>query len=361
MMSALLYKEDWDAGRDALAGWWRREVNGGPAVGVIAPRAKPLPALPPVVPADARDLWLNPAVNIYRAEQHMRDHVFLGACFPYLTAGLGPGCLNTFLGSEPVFADDTVWYKPVFKDPATARLEFRGDNPWWRWTLDTTRRYLDAARGKCAVAIPDLIEGIDVLSELLGTEELLTYLVDCPDEIHRLLRQLDDLYYQAFDPLYELTRDDRGGNAFIAFHAWGPGRTLKSQCDFSAMISPGMFAEFVAPYLERQCARCDFSTYHLDGVNAIRHLDVLCQVKSLKAIQWTPGYPNPPSADRMWWDRVWRKVYASGKSAMVLGNPPEMVEPFLREFGAAGTMITTGTATEHEARELMDNCKKWGI
>jgi hypothetical protein len=46
---------------------------------------------------------------------------------------------------------------------------------------------------------------------------------------------------------------------------------------------------------------------------------------------------------------------------MVLENPPGMVEPFLREFGAAGTMITTRTATEHGARALMDNCRKWGI
>ncbi len=359
-MGALLYKQDWDAGRDALTGWWQHEVMGRPAVGVIAPREKPLPPLPPVTPADFRDQWLNPDVNIYRTEQAMRDKVFLGTCFPYLTAGLGPGCLNTFLGSEPVFTEHTVWYKPVFDQPAEAQLEFRNDNTWWQWTLDTTQRLLDHADGKCPVAVPDLIEGIDVLSELFGTQELLTYLIDCPDEIHRLLNQLDDLYYKAFDPLYELVKDERGGNAFIAFHAWGPGRTLKSQCDFSAMISPDMFAEFVAPYLERQCARCDFSTYHLDGPNAIRHLDVLCQIKSLTAIQWTPGYPNPPAADKMWWEPVWRKVYESGKSAMVLGNAPESVEPFLKEFGAAGTMITTDTETEREARNMMDDCLNWG-
>lgn len=360
-MGQLLYKEDWDAARDTLTGWWQGKVIGRPAVGVSAPRDRPLPAMTEAKPTDARDQWLNPAVGIYRAEQSMRDNVYLGACFPYLVAGLGPGSLNTFLGSEPTFMPDTVWYNPVFKDPAGAELTLRQDNPWWQWTLRTTRHYLDYARGRCVVAMPDLIEGLDILSELLGTEELLTYMVDCPEEVHRLLEQLDDLYYRAFDPLYEMLKDERGGNAFIAFYAWGPGRTIKSQCDFSAMISVDMFAQFVAPYLERQCARCDFSTYHLDGPNAIRHLEVLCQVKGLKAIQWTPGHPHPAPADPVWWDSIWRKVYASGKSAMVLGNPPDLVEPFLEEFGAAGTMITTGTPTESQARRLMDDSIRWGM
>ena len=360
-MSQFLYKEDWDACRDSLTGWWQRKVIGRPAVGVSAPREKLLSPLTPVEPKDARDQWLNPEIIKYRSEASMRDSVFLGACFPYMVAGLGPGSLNTFLGSEPKFMPDTIWYNPVFKDPATARMTFCEDNPWWQWTLKTTRQLQAYCRDKCPVAMPDLIEGIDILSELLGTQELLTYLVDCPQEIHRLLDQLDNLYYRAFDPLYDLLKDERGGNAFIAFYAWGPGRTLKSQCDFSAMISTDMFSEFVAPYLERQCARCDFSTYHLDGPNAIRHLDVLCQVKSLKAIQWTPGYPNPSPADRVWWDKIWKKVYAAGKSAMVLGNPPELVEPFLKEFGAAGTFITTGTGTERQARKLLDDCSRWGV
>ena len=42
--------------------------------------------------------------------------------------------------------------------------------------------------------------------------------------------------------LYDLLRDDRGGSHFWA---WAPGRMAKLQCDFSAMISPQMFRQFM--------------------------------------------------------------------------------------------------------------------
>ena len=290
----------------------------------------------------------------------MALNYFGGVTFPYMTANLGPGVLNLLLGCEAEFMPETVWYKPLTNNPRGLKLRINENNFYWKWVVETTKDLVKYASGKCAVCIPDLIEGLDILSEVLGTEELLTALIDYPEEIHRLLNELDSLYYKAFDPLYELVKDERGGNAFIAFYAWGPGKTLKSQCDFSAMISVEMFDEFVVPYLERQCAQCDFSVYHLDGPGAMRHLDSLCRVKSLKAIQWTPGYPNPDPADKKWWKSIWGKVYSAGKSAMVLGNRPELVEPFLKEFGQAGTMITTGLDTEKEARKFLDDCVKWG-
>ena len=123
-----------------------------------------------------------------------------------------------------------------------------------------------------------------------------------------------------------------------------------------------MFAEFVCPHMERQCARADFSLYHLDGPDCIRHLPlILEQVPSLNAIQWVPGAGNPhmASADPFWWDTIWRPVYASGKSAHVLGNSPEMCKAFAQEFGWQGTYLGTGAETEREARKLLDEAPGW--
>ncbi|MFH1023289.1 MAG: hypothetical protein V1809_07845 [Planctomycetota bacterium] len=358
----MLYKPDWPETREWLAGWWKRQVRGHWALGVTAPREKPLPApaVPPD-PADPRGFWMDDAWEFAGAERSMAATFYGGVAFPWVTAGLGPGALNLFLGSQPKFTRDTVWYNPIFTDPAAARLSFDPENSYWRWTLDATRRHLARARGKCLVAMPDIIEGVDILSELLGTEELLVHLLDCPGEIHRLLDDLDDLYFRAFEPLAELIRDGVGGNAYMAFNGWGPGRTLKTQCDFSAMISPGMFAEFVVPHLERQCARVDFSVYHLDGPNAVRHLPALLRVRNLTAIQWTPGAGQPAAADPAWWDSVWRPVYAAGKAAMVLSVPPEQAAPFVREFGQAGTLLLTRCESERAARRMLEDSAGWGV
>jgi hypothetical protein len=360
-MTRLAYmEEDWDEVRDLLTAWWRREKPHRPILSVTSRRDKPLPVpAPPPLTGDPRKDWLDTEAILARFEASCARNFYGGVAFPYITPSLGPGNLNIYLGSEPVFMPETIWYKPVFKDPATAHPRFDPANPYWQWTLKSLEAMQAAGRGKFLAGIPDLIEGIDVLSELLGTEELLTYLLDCPEEIHRLLNELDPIYWQAFDPLYERLKDERQGNAFIAFQIWGPGRTLKSQCDFSAMISPDMFAEFVCPYLERQCARADFSVFHVDGPKCIPHLEPLLKVKSLTAIQWTPGYPNPGPADPCWWKPVWEKVYAAGKSALVLGNKPSHVEPFIREFGWTGSFVGTGTKTEAEARKLLADSESW--
>jgi 5-methyltetrahydrofolate--homocysteine methyltransferase len=361
-MTRLAYfDEDWDEIRTLLTAWWRHEKPHRPILSITAPRETPIPcpAAPPHT-GNPRTDWLDVDANLRRYEAGLARTYQGGCSFPYITPNLGPGNLNLYLGSQPVFMPQTIWYKPVFDDPAKAVLRLDPENEYWQWTLKAISKMKEAGRGKFLVGIPDLIEGIDILSELLGTQELLTYLIDCPDEIHRLLNDLDPIYWQAFDPLYDRVKDERNGNAFIAFQVWGPGRTIKSQCDFSAMISPDMFAEFVCPYLERQCARADFSVFHVDGPKCIPHLEHLLKVKSLTAIQWTPGFPNPACADPVWWKPVWEKVYAAGKSALVLGNPAHMVEPFLKEFGLAGSFLSTSTQTEREARQLLKDAQHWG-
>lgn len=356
----LLYKEDWDQTREWLTGWWHREVRGHWALGVMAPRKTVLPYPVAPKPRDDREAWTNPEQILASTDKMNAETWRGGMAFPYITASLGPGALGVFLGSEPVFAPDTVWYKPAFDDPADVDLKWDPDNPWWRWTLENTRLLQQRCAGRELVAIPDLIEGLDVLAQLFDSQKLLMYLVDCPQDIHRLLDQVTEIYFKAFDALVDVVRDDRGGNVFTAFNCWGPGRTLKTQCDISAMLSPDMFAEFVCPYMERQCARVDYSVYHLDGPSCRQHLQHLVKVPSLKAIQWTSGTPNPPASNRCWWDSIWEPVYASGKSAMIHGAPMAEIEPFVRHFGAAGTFIATYVESEEVGHRLLNESARWG-
>jgi len=360
----LYYDDNWDEMRDVYTAWWRREKAARPALAVTAPREKPLSCPePPPPPATPREQWLDAAANLAQFEAHCARTFHGGMAFPYITPSLGPGSLNLFLGSEPGFMPQTVWYHHVFDDPAKVDLKLLVDNEYWRWTVETTKYYLQHAQGKFLVGLPDVIEGLDILAGLFGNAQLSMFLLDCPQEVHRLLDQLDDIYWEAFDPLYELVKDERNGNAFIAFQIWGPGRTLKTQCDFAALIGPDMFAEFVCPHMEKQCQRADFSLYHLDGPDCIRHLPLILElVPSLDAIQWVPGAGNPHiyTADPFWWDTIWRPIYASGKGAHALGNPPDMVEAFVKEFGWQGTYVGTGCDTEREARKLLDEAAGWG-
>jgi len=363
MTHLLYYDDNWDEMRDVYTAWWRREKSFRPALSVTAPREKPLPCPePPPIPTDPRRRWLDAVNNLAQFEAYCAKTYHGGMAFPYITPSLGPGSLNLFLGSTPGFMPDTVWYHRVFDDPAKVDLKLLADNEYWRWTVKTTKYYLRNAQGKFLVGVPDIIEGLDILAGLFGNAQLSMFLLDCPEEIHRLLDQLDNLYWEAFNPLYELVKDERNGNAFIAFQIWGPGKTLKTQCDFAALIGPDMFAEFVCPHMEKQCQRADFSLYHLDGPDCIRHLPLILElVPSLDAIQWVPGAGNPHicPADPFWWDTIWRPVCAAGKGAHVLGNPPDMVKDFVKEFGWQGAYVGCGCDTEREARLLLDEALAW--
>lgn len=305
-----------------------------------------------------RDEWLNASFRIARFKQSAVNTYYGGDDFPYLETHLGPGTLATFLGARPDFQENTVWYYPMYADITKAAEPcYNPDNPYWSFVQQLAREGVAQLRGRALVGIPDLIEGLDTLASLRGTQELLIDLIDHPSDVHRLLSAITDVYFDYYDRLHEIIRDDDGGSCFAAFRIWGPGKVAKVQCDFSAMISPEMFAEYVVPYLRRQCARLDYSMFHLDGPSCICHLDLLLDIPELDAIQWTPGAGQPGTGDRCWYP-LYERVLSRGKALEVAGCHPDLVKPLIREFGPDGLMITTRVDSIEAAERLVEECRR---
>jgi hypothetical protein len=210
------------------------------------------------------------------------------------------------------------------------------------------------------MTVPDLVEGLDILASLRGSQELLTDLYDRPEWVHRWLDRIGELYFEYFDRIYDLVKDPAGGNAFTAFQVWAPGRMAKVQCDFCYMIGPDMFAEFVAPQLARQCQRLDYAVYHLDGQSCIPHVQHLVKIDRLNAIQWTPGAGQPGLGESCWYD-LYHQVRAGGKSLLLLGVAMDKIHDLLREFGPDGLFIMPDRECESEAaaRDLIKRVEDW--
>lgn len=47
-----------------------------------------------------------------------------------------------------------------------------------------------------------------------------------------------------------------------------------------------MFKRHAMPLVEQQAAFYDYALWHLDGTQEIRHLDAICSVPEIRAIQW---------------------------------------------------------------------------
>ncbi len=355
-----MIKPDWDQTKKRFTAWWHGGAEDRVLLQVYTPKTDVRNA--PPRPPEARTLeewWLDVDRRIDRFEYQMAHTHYAGDAFPYLDTHIGPGTMSLYLGAKAVLMPETVWYDPCITDIAKAEVpSYDANNRYWLLSQEFARKGVERLKGRALVSFPDLIEGLDTISSLVGNDELLFYLIDAPEHIHRFQEKLTDTYFEYYDRLYEIIKDEDGGTCFSAFQTWGPGRVAKVQCDFSAMISAKMYEEFVVPYLARQCARLDYSVFHLDGHCCLQHLDLLLSIKDLNAIQWTPGAGKPVPCDPCY-TPLYKKIRAAGKSCMIRGGTPDQARMLVEELGPEGLDIVVGVGSQEEADEVVRASFSW--
>ena len=194
------------------------------------------------------------------------------------------------------------------------------------------------AQGRYFVGCPDLIEGLDTLAGLRGTQPVLLDTVDRPEILEEQLQAINDIWFEVFDRIYQEINED-GEMAFCYFSLWatGPGgQAAERHLDHD--VARHSFRRFVQPYIRQQCQWLDYSLYHLDGVGAIRHLDALLEIEELDAIQWTPGAGQPQGGDPCWYD-LYKRIRAGGKSVMPSWVEVDELQPLLDAVGPEGVHV----------------------
>jgi 5-methyltetrahydrofolate--homocysteine methyltransferase len=343
-----------DEVRDRLTVWWAGGDIGRPAMLLTAPRVAPIadvPALPEPEGWTTRYSTKSFAYRVHLTARACLHTHYMGEAVPNVAPDLGPNCLALYLGCVGVEGQGTVWFEPFITDPGSARFEFDEHNFYWDFTLRLAQAQLQVARAKFLVSFPDLIEGLDTLAAMRGTQALLVDLIERPEWVRDALDQITARYFEAYDVLYDLIADERGGSHFWA---WAPGRMSKFQCDFSAMISPQMFGEFMVPVLRDMTERVDYCMYHWDGPAAIAHHDHLLSLPELTMIQWTPGAGTVPVTDERWWS-LYHKTIEAGKKLMIGVQDVESLRALRREFGPKlkQFLISMRAQTLEQAQEIL--------
>jgi len=288
----------------------------------------------------------------------MSQKAFFGDTLPMASPGLGPGSLAACLGSEIEFAPDTVWFHPSIDDPDSVdRLRYDPEQKWWKIHEVIAREMVAVAGGDYFVGNYDLVENLDVLASLRGTQNVLFDLVERPDWVKARLADINQVYREVYQRIYDIIKLPDGSSGFGAFSIWGDGKAATVQCDISAMLSPQMFDEFVLPGLREQCAWLDHALYHLDGTQALVHLDSLLSIPDLHAIEWTPQLGiegGGKGANPRWFD-LYRKILNAGKSVWVMGLEAQDVVPLLDAIGPHGVYIELwNVSTEREFDDLQN-------
>jgi 5-methyltetrahydrofolate--homocysteine methyltransferase len=297
------------------------------------------------------------AFDLY--ESYMRETFYGGQAFPNLFINLGPGIPAAYLGREPHITENTVWFEGQEAMPWDEILSKRLDpqDKWWRITRDLTARAAERGRGKFFSSVTDLNGVLNNLGSLRGTQQLLVDCIDTPELVKKATTLLTDIWLACFDELMAISRRYQEGSSNW-MNIWFPGIGSDVQCDFSAMISPAMFEEFVMPDLVRQVEHMDQSIFHWDGPGQIPHLDHLLSIKKLSGLQWVPGAGNPDTGSPKWFP-LYERILRAGKLLVLQGMDPAGVEGVLRQFGRRGLLITVRCASEDEARELLAAAPKW--
>lgn len=354
------WKEDWEGARQNWRDWWNRK---GLVLWATAPRNQPWDpsTVQPIAPEELEARWLDPEYRIRGGEYNLSRTYFGGDSFPYAYTCVGPGDLAPMLGSGWHFAPDTVWFSPCITDPDRhPPLLLDRQSKAYRAHLALIEKAVEAGQGRYLASIPDLVENVDILASLRDAETLMMEFIERPEWIHAKLEEINQAWFEVFDDFYAKAKDNDGGSVFGAFAIWGPGKTAKLQCDASAMFSPDMFREFVVPSMTEQCEWLDNALYHLDGEQAMCHLDALLEIEPLDAIEWTPvGLSRGETGGAPRWYDLYRRILKGGKSVQAIHVKYDEVIPLLDAVGGKGMMIMTSAENEDKCRELEEKVKPY--
>ena len=380
------YKLNWEETKEKFTNYWQHKNTGRPLMCVIArrPEVEQFSDGTPVeggyldqicqgkyynMPKelywkDMEDKYQNAERIVARYRYFCDTHAFLGESFPNLNIDFGPGSTAAYLGSDIGFKEDTVWFKKCLDSwDSVPKLTFDPENKWFKKHLQLAKDCRALAKDDFYVDMPDLMENIDVLASLRGAQDTLFDLLDEPEKVGQRIQEVTDVYYDYYDRFYDVIKDKDGGNAYTVFQIWGPGRTVKLQCDFSAMMAPEDFRKYIQPSLRTQSENVDHVLYHLDGPAAIKHMDALMEIEGIDALQWTSGDAGPDGTLPDW-DVIYDKAIAAGKSIWVKVYSGELedwirnVDRIVKKYGSHSLFLLFPEMSMEQAVYLLDYADK---
>jgi len=353
----MLYKPDWQETKKRFEAFWQGEIldHCMMAVSVMTDPDKAMVTDPRVWYAPARteqevqEYWLSPDVVLKNNLQKFENTLFLGDAVPQVFFNLGTAAHAGFFQGACYQYTNSAWFFPTLA--AGQYPAFDPDSDIYKAMRAIGERLTKEGTGKFLVSMPDNTGIIDCLAHLRGTESLLMDFIENRDWVKDCCKVIQNVWDKTTADIYDILAPCNDGGSGIGWlNIWAPGKISQLQCDFSVMISTKDFKEMAVPELEACMEWMDYSLYHLDGVEQVRHLDALLELEKLDAIQWTcvDGQP-PPTA----YVDVLRRIQAAGKRLVIVHPELSIIETLSRELSSKGLLLVTRTTDRLAAENLL--------
>ncbi len=343
--------------QERVEAWWRRENRDRPAVQLTAPKDGAAPYDGPAG-ENLHDYWTNPEIVIPR-ELHRLEHTFYaGEAFPVLfpVSGRIVSILTRLLGAPNRYVNtETTWSEPIIHDWASRpSFVFDRKNRWWLICRDLLQRgrealeeHVERTGRRYYLGNPDLNGPTEILAGLRGREAFAMDFYDNPEVIAPALQEINRAWYDAWQACTDITHTL--GGYFFWMRIWSEVPAVDLQSDVSGLISTEMFGKYLLSFIAEQTHWVERTIYHLDGPDAIRHLDSILELSELDAVQWVPGAGAAPATE---WIPLLRRIQEAGKSVYTYCAPEE-VPAIAEALRPEGLMLVAECENEAQARSIL--------
>lgn len=353
----LTFKPDLDETMQRMEAFWQHDVLDRPVtlITLEKPAAKQVP-VPESQHTTTAERWLDVAYQSRLADATLSNRIFLGDSLPITYPNLGPEVLAAFYGCPLIFGDyGTSWTEPILKDWAQVdEIILDWENPYLLNLVELTEAMLALGKDNYIVGMPDWHPGGDLLAALRNPQDLAIDLIDHPQEVKALLNRLQPDYYKVYDFWYEKLNNGQPITSWLSLASYS--KYYIPSNDFSAMVSNKMYREFFLDGIAAECRFLDRSIYHLDGPNALRHLDSILSIPELRAVQWvrgagSEGFPK--------WVPVYQNIQAAGKSIIVYCDVADL-ELLMETLSPRGLAIEiSDVATVEMGEKILSRLETW--
>ena len=333
--------------------WWNREDFGRCAISIRAWKGGG--SEKPELPARVGDRWLDFDYLKAAAEYRLSNTEHIAEALPIWDGGYpGHDGMCAFLGCDIEFGPETAWVSPIIEegelnehDPNGLMYDFT--NKWWLHSLKYHAFENECAAGKSIPAVAAMGATGDTLAALRTSNKLLYDVLDQPEAVKLFEARLMTLFIELYERYFQTHLPLSFGGSVNWMGLWAPGRFYIPQNDFSYMISPAMFKDLFLEPLIRQIEYLDYSIFHVDGIGVFNHVDMLCSIDKLNALQILPGAGKPSP---LYYMNILKKVQSRGKN-LHISIPPEEVVPALDNLSSKGLYIDTYCKTPEEGHRLL--------
>ncbi|NMA64879.1 MAG: hypothetical protein GX957_01390 [Clostridiaceae bacterium] len=346
-MAGSIFIKNWETTKKRWSAWWECDLYDRPVMKVTAPVAN---KKEDIVFDDPADRWFKIENLVKENVRKMENTIYGGEAVPYFETNWSVAFALPF-GCQAQINEHTAWCEPLSPDESGyPKLEYDRNGEWYNWILENHKTACESSNNRYYVTAGMWGNHAgDILLSIRGSEELMIDIAENFDWVKSAIGTITDMQKEMFEKLMAMDHLTGLEGTMNYIGCWSPKRTLSFDCDVSCMVSPENYVElFLNPMLDIM-EMIDHPIYHLDGPDALRHLDAILAVPKLKAVQWVPGAGKEEITQ--WYPAI-RKIQEA-KKAVIIYTTPEEAYQVLKDLSPEGLCICTECSSEEEMEKLL--------